>query len=184
MEYKWSSMVRQGRAKVTQPYRMRSLKPDLIRLRRMTPVEYAKFTSEDLRLFAEENVKSGRWPANRSITQARRAHRELLPDGQKTRGHYFYSSESLENGNLVAYSWLSMSGKGRLRQAFIFSLIVPRQYRGRGYGKATLDALEEVVRRMGAVRIELHVFGRNKKASDMYERSGYRVLGVNMGKVL
>ena len=51
--------------------------------------------------------------------------------------------------------------------------------RGRGYGRALMEAADREAQRRGAQSIGLNVFGRNDVARRMYESSGYQVALYN-----
>jgi len=68
--------------------------------------------------------------------------------------------------------------------AFIFDFVINEQYRGKGFGKKTLLALDEKLEKMGATSIALHVFGYNTTAFELYKKMGYKVTNINMRKKL
>jgi ribosomal protein S18 acetylase RimI-like enzyme len=66
--------------------------------------------------------------------------------------------------------------------AFIYDIIIFEEYRRRGYGEATMLAVEEKVREQGLNSIALHVFGHNHAAKTLYEKIGYEITDINMMK--
>ncbi|WP_405013679.1 GNAT family N-acetyltransferase [Kitasatospora sp. NBC_01539] len=60
----------------------------------------------------------------------------------------------------------------------IQGLAVAREARGRGVGRALVEAVCEAVRAAGARRITLRVLGHNTPARRLYEACGFRVEGV------
>ena len=52
-------------------------------------------------------------------------------------------------------------------------LMVSRSYRRRGAGRALMRAAETWARRVGVMKIELHVFPHNRPAIALYESLGY-----------
>ncbi|HEY7781211.1 MAG TPA: GNAT family N-acetyltransferase [Ktedonobacterales bacterium] len=70
------------------------------------------------------------------------------------------------------------------RRAFVYDIEINEGYRGKGYGKAAMLAVESAVRPMGAAHIDLSVFGYNTTARRLYEGLGYEPIAIGMRKVL
>jgi ribosomal protein S18 acetylase RimI-like enzyme len=60
----------------------------------------------------------------------------------------------------------------------IRGLLVDEWARGRGIGRALLDAAAEETRRRGGRRLTLRVLGHNTAARSLYARAGYAVEGI------
>jgi phosphinothricin acetyltransferase len=58
------------------------------------------------------------------------------------------------------------------------SVYVARQWRGRGIGRALIQALEELARRIGYHKLVLAGFPTNTAGLNLYNRSGFSVVGV------
>jgi RimJ/RimL family protein N-acetyltransferase len=58
------------------------------------------------------------------------------------------------------------------------------EFRGKGYGAASLALLEEKARQLGKTRIALHVFGHNLRAQKLYQSAGYVTTNISMAKNL
>jgi ribosomal protein S18 acetylase RimI-like enzyme len=80
--------------------------------------------------------------------------------------------------------WFAERGVPEPPHAFIYNIEIDETQRGKGYGKATMLALESEVRALGLHRIGLHVFGHNETAIRLYERSGYHTTNILMAKDL
>ena len=59
-------------------------------------------------------------------------------------------------------------------------LMVARDFRRRGVGRALMEAAEDWARDVGVAKIELHVFPYNLGAIALYERLGYRREGLRL----
>ncbi|GAA2490445.1 GNAT family N-acetyltransferase [Streptomyces thermolineatus] len=66
----------------------------------------------------------------------------------------------------------------------IQGLAVDTAVRGRGVGRALLDAAARRARERGAVRLTLRVLGHNAPARRLYEAAGFSVEGVLPGEFL
>lgn len=66
----------------------------------------------------------------------------------------------------------------------ILNLGVDERYRNKGIGTALLNEAENYVLEQGGEALDLSVFNFNQKAIKLYERLGYKVIELNMRKVL
>ena len=80
--------------------------------------------------------------------------------------------------------WFAVVEQAGERAAFIYDFSADETLRGRGYGKAALLGLEQKVKALGITSVSLHVFGHNRAAWALYEKTGYEVTNVNMTKRL
>ena len=70
------------------------------------------------------------------------------------------------------------------KAAFIYSIEIFEEFRGRGLGRQAMLALEDEVRPRGLSRIALNVFGGNDVARSLYRSVGYAETAVFMSKEL
>jgi ribosomal protein S18 acetylase RimI-like enzyme len=108
----------------------------------------------------------------------------LLPNGQAPAGHHLYVVED-EVGQRVGDLWFAersndFDGTG----AFVYSIEIAEEFRGKGYGRETMELLEDEVRAAGLDRISLNVFGGNEVARSLYRSLGYAETAVMMRKEL
>ncbi len=148
-------------------------------LRPMTESEYQRLRDAIFEDYAREvaNVSSISMEEGRKAA----AHQfdTLLPDGMASKGHYFWKIVS-GNGDAVGDLWVLVeSEKAR---AFIYFIGIDEQYRGQGYSKEAMLALETTVKPLGANHIDLNVFGNNSVAIRLYENLGYKPTAINMRK--
>ncbi len=133
--------------------------------------------------YVRDMVRVGAWPADDALARANREFEHLLPSGRATPGHEFRSIVTAA-GETVGAVWFGpyeLVGQGA---AFVLDIAVDAEYRGRGYGRAALLALEPIVRRLGYDALRLHVFGDNEVARNLYRSSGYVETDVSMLKRL
>lgn len=150
-----------------------------ITLRTMTDGEYQRLREAIFEDYARDtaNVTSTSMEEGRKL--AARQFDQLLPDGMASKGHYFWRIVS-DNGDAVGDLWVLVeSEKAR---AFIYFIGIDEQYRGQGYSKAAMLALETTVKPLGASHIDLNVFGDNTVAVRLYESLGYKPTAMNMRK--
>jgi RimJ/RimL family protein N-acetyltransferase len=66
-----------------------------------------------------------------------------------------------------------------LRHTAEFGITVATRFRGVGFGRALLEALEDWARGVGVEKVVLGVHDHNTVARSLYESMGYEVEGVN-----
>ncbi len=79
-----------------------------------------------------------------------------------------------DNGRLAGFAIVEWSSHACGTVAYIQTIEVDWQHRGRGIGSGLLRRMECSARQAGAVLIWLHVEAGNGKAIRLYERHGYR----------
>lgn len=107
---------------------------------------------------------------------------DLLPEGQATRGHSFLNLMIAGSDEVVGCAWLFVDVEQS--SAFIYELFLDEQQRGRGLGRASLEALEHLALDQGAVTVGLNVFAGNTRARALYEASGFNAVSTDMIKRL
>ncbi len=90
----------------------------------------------------------------------------------------------LDDGARVGSLWLAKTDDPSAHEWFIYDVVIEPEFRGRGFGRSTMQAAEDYVRGQGGTRLSLNVFGPNVVARSLYESMGYSVLTVGMGKDL
>ncbi len=134
----------------------------------MSDPEYAEYEVHLLTAYAQEMLDAGAyadWDA--ALAASARSQDELLPEGLRTPGHHLWTAR--HGDRRIGILWIVVSSAA----AFIYDLEVDEEHRGRGYGRATLDAGALAARRLGAQVLGLNVFGPNERARALYERAGY-----------
>ena len=163
-------------------------KPDqakvTVRLESIEEPEYEAWLAWTVGDYAREKVQAGNYHADEALERAEKEFLELLPQGAATPGQHLFSIVDANSGDRVGVIWFAEMQRGPRREAFIYDLVVHEPFRRRGYARAAMIALEDVVRRLGIARIGLHVFGFNRGAWALYEQLGYEVTNVNMAKTI
>lgn len=150
----------------------------------MTESEFQAFLKEDIQSYAEEHVRAGNWHPAEALEKSRREHEQLLPEGLASKNNYLYSIIDENSGSRLGIIWFVVDQDRPRPSAFIYDFQIFEEFRRRGYGSQTLEALEEKVKASGIKTISLHVFGHNHIARALYEKMGYEVTGIQMTKRL
>jgi GNAT superfamily N-acetyltransferase len=88
----------------------------------------------------------------------------------------------LEDEENVGTLWMGRPFSGDGVTWFIFDIEIVKDLRGRGLGRAAMEAAEEWTRERGGRRVALNVFGPNLTARSLYDSLGYEVLSTSMFK--
>lgn len=146
----------------------------------MTQPEYDAWLEYCIVEYAKDKMESLGISEAEALDLSKTSFERLLPDGLNTPDNYLFSVADSEN--LVGNLWFKISTDRGITTAFIYDIEMKPEFRGQGYGKATMQLIEPEARKYGATKIALHVFGGNETALKLYERSGYRVTDVSMSK--
>lgn len=156
----------------------------MIRLVPMTRTEFNDFLDSDIRLFAEENVRSGYWDKTGALEKSRREHKRLLLDGMATRNHYFYTIRNEEDA-AVGTLWMKVDLSSQAKPfGFIHNLEIHEAFRDKDYPAQAMLELEKIAAGYGLKQLNLLVFTHNKDDRSLYERLGYSVVSMFMIKQL
>ncbi len=153
-----------------------------VRLRPLTPDEYAAWYPRSILAFAADKVQNGSWPEESAVARARADFERLLPRGLATPDAWLFRIEA--DGAGVGILWLARVDDAPPDSAFIYDFEIDEDRRRRGYGRLALRALDETARELGFRSIALHAFGFNDGARSLYRRAGYVETSVNMSRDL
>jgi len=152
-------------------------------LRALTAEHFADFVEVCAHHYAQDNIDSGRWPAEGALEQARGETHQLLPGGPATPGHDLFEICN-PAGEVAGYLWLGDMQQGRHTVSHVYQVVVLPAFRRQGLARAALLAAEAHVRAKGHAALSLHVFSQNEAAQALYRSIGYEVTSLNMSKPL
>jgi len=150
----------------------------------MTPPEFARYLETAVRDYADAHIKAGDCDAGEALALAQADYDSLLPDGLATANQHLFSVFAEGASDPVGLIWYEGRERKGKKSAYIYDLLIRPELRGKGYGAATLQALEARLREAGVGRVSLNVMGWNVRARELYEREGFTVAGIGMTKVL
>lgn len=152
----------------------------MINLVPMTESDYRAYLAAVIPDYAADLMKSRHLPEQEALERARQSYSEALPQGLQTPGN-FVSKLVNEADEVVGFLWYWQNDK-RPGVAFIYDLEIYAPFRRRGYASQAMTALEAHARPKGVTRLELHVFGHNTAARELYKKMGYAEIDVQMAK--
>lgn len=166
-----------------------------IKLEPMSELELTEYQTSAPAVYAESLKEGGVYPDEECLKIARESFKKHLPEGVRTPGHTFFvvkkvSSETsrpqvgTSNEIRIGSVWLGIREEQGKKSAYIYDIFLDEPFRGQGFGRLTLEKIEEAVNQLGLNRIGLHVFGHNLHARALYEKMGYQTKSIVMEKVL
>lgn len=156
----------------------------MIKLIPMNDDEFQSYLAQAVADYAQDHVKAGDWDVADALEKSRREFQQLLPNGVASPKQHLYTAIDMATNAKVGMIWFAEREQGNTRFAFIYDFIIHEELRGKGFGKQTLLALEDEVKKAGLGTISLHVFGHNKTAFMLYQNTGFEVTHAMMSKQL
>jgi len=150
----------------------------------MTDAEYAEFAEAQVAEHARQRVNAGEWTLDEAVARARQDTEDLRSDALRGAGHAFYAGVDAA-GARVGWLWIAPGtlpfldryGVANLsRVRWLGQITVEESLRGRGYGRALLDALHRRLASEGVFELYLRVYDWNDAARRLYAGSGYEVV--------
>ncbi|MFI6073336.1 GNAT family N-acetyltransferase [Actinoplanes sp. NPDC051343] len=144
-------------------------------LRPLSPDDFDRRRPRLIAAFADDLVDNSGVTREEATAESARQLDELLPDGADTEGQILRKAVD-DDGTEVGFLWIAAAGLSHPGMAWVSVIEVAPAARSRGIGSRMMLAVEDDLRRSGAARLGLHVFGHNTGAQRLYTRLGYGVL--------
>ncbi|MGE6630678.1 GNAT family N-acetyltransferase [Bacillus sp. NPDC077027] len=155
----------------------------MVELKDMSQSDYDKYTEHAINDYAKGKVTAGTWTEEEAPEQAAKQFQKLLPEGRQSVNHELWNL-ILDGDENIGWLWLYHDPHHPQKEGFIYGFILFEAYRGKGYAKQALHALDEKAKTMGLEKLSLHVFGHNHIARSLYEKTGYEETSIMMSKIL
>jgi ribosomal protein S18 acetylase RimI-like enzyme len=151
----------------------------MVKLELKTSAQLTTWLPGKVEEYVAERVKAGE---NAEVAKRMSATQfgELFPDGRPADGQFVMNV--IDDDAVVGTLWMGRPFSGDGNTWFIFDIEIAKDTRGRGLGRATMEAAEEWTRERGGTRVALNVFGPNLIARSLYDSMGYEVLATSMFK--
>jgi ribosomal protein S18 acetylase RimI-like enzyme len=149
-------------------------------LRPLTDAEYAEFVERQIAETARQHVNAGEWTPEAATALARERLADLMADRLRGTGDRFLTGVTAD-GTRVGWLWVSPVpsfldlGPGHERTRWLSQITVDEAWRGRGYGRALLEALHAQLRQERVAEIWLRVYDWNTVAQRLYRSLGYEL---------
>ncbi|MCC9305806.1 GNAT family N-acetyltransferase [Kitasatospora sp. RB6PN24] len=145
-----------------------------VRLEPMTEDEFGPWADPQIARYAEAKVRAGAWSPEEAPAKSRENFHRYLSKGLATPGHHVWVARDGVTGERVGTLWLEIRSSAAHSEAYVCYVEVDETHRGKGYGRAVMDAGAEAARRLGAASMALNVFEDNTTAYNLYSALGYR----------
>jgi ribosomal protein S18 acetylase RimI-like enzyme len=153
----------------------------MIELRELLPEEIAPYFDDLWGEYRKELIAAG-YSEGYADENVENNKKSVLPNGILSPGNHIFYAYSGEDK--VGKIWLTTSTREGIVDWSIYDIETFPEFRGKGFGRAIMQAAEKIVRDAGGDSISLSVFGNNSVARNLYESLGYQTLRVAMKKVL
>jgi ribosomal protein S18 acetylase RimI-like enzyme len=150
-----------------------------VTLRPLTEEEYAGYRARSVPMYADELVRSKGISREEAEENSATTFPATVADVLADEGASI--SRVLADDEPVGWLWLAPAGADSL---FVYDIEIDEPHRGRGLGRATMLAAEDVARAAGRRFVRLNVFGWNTSAQALYRSLGYRTDAIQMSKPL
>jgi ribosomal protein S18 acetylase RimI-like enzyme len=140
-----------------------------VRLEPMSPAAFAAYLEGSAREYAAERQAAGE-PLEDAERIAEQTMVELLPEGLGTAGQHLFTTYA--DGTDAGLLWLATDRA----VVYVYDVEILDGLRGRGLGRAVMNAAAAWSAERGAPAIGLNVFSHNHTARRLYDRLGYRVV--------
>lgn len=149
----------------------------------MSDKEYNSWNVHSRVNYAVEKEKEG-LSAEDAKAESEKSFARHLPNGKNTPDHHIYAVTSMPEDEVVGHLWWGLQNHGSKKIPWIFDIELNPKFRGRGFGRITMELAQADVKSKGYDRLGLHVFGHNKVARSLYESLGFETTNVVMSKEL
>lgn len=155
--------------------------PD-VSLRPMTDEEFEAWREGTIQSYAADIAQSSGVALESALARSREQFTQLLPDGPATARTWLMRVLD-HDGHDVGVLWIGPHPT-RDGAAFVYDIEIDAGWRGRGLGRAAMQAAERLATGAGIAAIGLSVFGFNEGARRLYDSLGYQVVATQMLKEL
>ncbi|PKX81666.1 acetyltransferase [Pectobacterium peruviense] len=152
----------------------------MVNLTDMTESDYPDYRQFFILEYAQDLQESRGYDAEKARAIATQSIDVALPQSTLTPANKLWCIHSLDNEDVIGYLWVILNGNS----AWISDFCLLPAWRGRGFGKASLAAMDVVVAALGINEVGLRVATGNSVAKALYEKQGFQITGFNMHKSL
>jgi ribosomal protein S18 acetylase RimI-like enzyme len=127
---------------------------------------------------ARQLVRAGEVEPEQSVATAHDHLQDLRADRLREDGHEVLVARAADDGSHVGWVWLSPAeflGPDHERTRWLSQITVNESCRGRGWGRAILDAVETHAALSGFDQLWLRVYDWNTVARQLYRSNGYEL---------
>jgi ribosomal protein S18 acetylase RimI-like enzyme len=151
----------------------------MVRLETMRQEDFDRFLEREIHNYADDHVRNGNWETEDALERSREEFEHYLYNGIHTPHQYVWSIIN-EGNRKIGALWVEV----KAGKAFIYDFVIDEEFRGKGFGKQALAAMDEKLKAMNVESVALHVFGDNFSAQELYKKMGFIITDMHMMKKL
>ncbi|MBN3230118.1 GNAT family N-acetyltransferase [Pectobacterium brasiliense] len=153
----------------------------MVKLTDMAEGDYPEYRQFFILEYAQDLQESRGYDAEKARAIATQSIDIALPQGVHTRANKLWCIHSSDDaGVIIGYLWVVL----KEHAAWVSDFCLLPAWRGRGFGKASLAAMDVALTALGIGEIGLRVAAHNPVAKTLYEKNGFQITGFNMHKNL
>ncbi|MEQ9865435.1 GNAT family N-acetyltransferase [Pectobacterium aroidearum] len=153
----------------------------MVNLTDMAEGDYPEYRQFFILEYAQDLQESRGYDTEKARAIATQSIDIALPQSVHTAANKLWCIHSAENEDVViGYLWVIL----KKNAAWVSDFCLLPAWRGRGFGKAALAAMDAALVALGIGDIGLRVAVHNPVARALYEKSGFQITGFNMHKNL
>jgi ribosomal protein S18 acetylase RimI-like enzyme len=155
-----------------------------MKLINLSEKEFSEYLENAVSAYAADKVKAGNFPAKKALELSRQGYEKSLPDGVNTKDNHLFSIFDEEKKEKIGIIWIKLNTEEGNRNIWLHDFLIFEKFRRQGFGKKSMELLEETTKELGFNKILLHVFGHNEPAISLYKKMGFQTTNINMAKIL
>jgi len=154
----------------------------MLKFETMSDADFQRYLRRAIPQYAYDQVRSGNWKPDESMSRAQSEFLQTLPNGPQTEGHYLITISEMDQGNKVGMLWWALNQRGTQKIAFLADFFLFSDFHHKGYEAEALTLLQQETGKMGVERIELQVFAHNTEDLSTYRMNGFDEVSIYLGK--
>jgi GNAT superfamily N-acetyltransferase len=158
------------------------VKAPTVRLRPLTEQEYDAYRERSVPLYADDLVRARGMSAEAALLESASTFAKTLAEASAPERTWVLRVLTAEDED-VGWLWLGPHPH-RADGVYVYDIDIDEAHQGRGLGRATMLAAEDLARAEGLRHIALNVFGWNSRAEALYRSLGYDTGWTQMSKPL
>ena len=148
----------------------------MVEFRQFEASEFDAYKDKSTKEYAQDLIRSKRSKRRKALRDSVKEFDSILPQGIATANHSINHVMN-EQGEAVGFLWFGIDGK----DVFVYDFWINENQQRKGFGKQTLEKLEQIAAVQEMETITLHVFDFNAVAYALYESVGYKVISTEPG---
>jgi ribosomal protein S18 acetylase RimI-like enzyme len=156
----------------------------MIHLHEMTDAEFSEYKRVLIEEYAQDVSHNYHIPLEEARVSSAKQIDGMLSQGLSTPNQFLYTIRLSEGASDVQIGYLWLDIHEMKRRCILCDIYLYKEFRGKGWGRKTLELFETLMAERGIRKISLHVFANNSVARLLYVKLGYQVTGLNMEKWL